>query len=127
MDTPTKHTITTFQDLDAWKLSHTLVLEIYTITKAFPKEELFGISLQMRRSAVSITSNIAEGFGRHSFKDKIHFYTIARGSLMELQNQLIICRDIGIVSKSIFEKLNTLSTDTQRVINGLIRSSGNHL
>jgi four helix bundle protein len=80
--------IRSFTDLDAWKKGHELVLMVYKITKSFPNEEVFGLTIQMRRSAVSSTSNIAEGFSRHTHKEKIQFYSIALGSVTELQNQL---------------------------------------
>jgi four helix bundle protein len=118
--------ITTFRDLNAWRLGHQLVLDVYRGTRAFPKEELFGLSSQMRRSAVSVTSNITEGFGRSSFKDKINFYSMARGSLTELQNQLIIAHDIGILDTPSFEKMESLSTDVHKVTNCLIKTSQNH-
>ena len=69
--------IKSFVDLDAWKEGHKLVLVIYNLTKAFPHEEAFGLNSQMRRCAVSITSNIAEGFSRQSYKEKIQFYSIS--------------------------------------------------
>jgi four helix bundle protein len=78
--------IKNFYDLDAWKKTHKLVLEIYQITKDFPKDEAYGIIGQLRRAASSITANIAEGFSRYHFKDKIRFYYQARGSIAEVQN-----------------------------------------
>ena len=80
--------IVSFTDLNTWREGHTLVLEIYRKTKKFPKEELFGLTSQMRRSAVSVTSNIAEGFSRRSYKEKTQFYFMAQGSLTELQNKI---------------------------------------
>ncbi|NTV22189.1 MAG: four helix bundle protein [Candidatus Yonathbacteria bacterium] len=118
--------IITFRDLNAWKLGHNLVLQVYRMTRFFPKEEMFGLSSQMRRSAISITSNIAEGFGRQSIKDKIHFYTMARGSLTELQNQLIIAHDIGILDDTSFTNAELTSVDVHKIINGLIKTSRNH-
>jgi len=88
--------IKSFMDLDAWKEGHRLVLEIYQITKKFPREELFGLTNQLRRAAVSFTSNIAEGFSRNSYKEKLQFYSMALGSLTEIQNQLLISRDIRL-------------------------------
>jgi four helix bundle protein len=119
------YNIQTFRDLDAWKLGHELVLKIYSASRLFPKEEMFGLTSQLRRSSVSITSNIAEGFGRDSFKDKIHFYVMARGSLTELQNQLIIAKGIEILPQTQFEELEQLSIEAHKVLNGLIRSLRN--
>lgn len=82
-----------FKELEVWKRGHEIVILVYLLTKEFPKEEIFGITNQMRRAAVSITSNIAEGFGRHSYKDKAKFYAISQGSCFELENQILISRD----------------------------------
>src|SRR3989344_1808308 len=97
--------IESFKDLIAWQKGHELVLEIYKITKAFPKEEQFGLTNQLRRAAVSLTSNIAEGFSRRSYKEKSQFYSMALGSLTEVQNQLLIAEDIGYISKQNSSKL----------------------
>src|SRR3989339_237566 len=97
--------IKSFTDLNAWKEGHKLVLEIYQITKNFPKEELFGLIIQLRRAVISYTSNIAEGFSRDSYKDKTRFYSIALGSLTEIQNQLLISRDLNYLSKEEFIRL----------------------
>lgn len=115
--------ITSFTDLDAWKEGHTLVLEVYKTTKEFPREELFGLVSQMRRCVVSITSNIAEGFSRQSYKEKIRFYAVAQGSVTELQNQLIIARDVGYIDKKVFKRLADQSIKVHKIINGLIKSS----
>ena len=86
--------IKNFTDLFVWQKGHKLVLNIYKITNEFPKEEKYGLSDQIKRASVSITSNIAEGFGRDKMNDKAHFYTIALGSVYEIQNQLIIAKDL---------------------------------
>ncbi|MES2629714.1 MAG: four helix bundle protein [Bacteroidota bacterium] len=83
-----------FEKLEAWKLSMNLTTHIYLITKEFPKIEQFGITDQIRRSAISINSNIAEGTGRNTGKDKAHFTTIAYSSMLELLNQLIIAHEL---------------------------------
>ena len=119
-------TIHSFKDLDAWKEGHKLVLMAYKETQKFPREEIFGITNQIRRAAVSITSNLAEGFSRQSYKDKVQFYCIALGSLTELQNQIIICKDIGYISPELYSKFEEQSTIEHRIINGLIKSSKNH-
>lgn len=115
--------IGSFTDLNTWKEAHKLVLMIYKETKYFPKDELFGLTSQMRRAAISVTSNIAEGFSRQSYKEKIYFYSIAQGSITELQNQLLIARDIKYLSTLIFEPIAEQTIITNKLMNGLIRKS----
>lgn len=115
--------IISFTDLNAWKEGHTLVLMIYQITKSFPREELFGLVSQMRRCALSITSNIAEGFSRQSYKEKLQFYYIALGSTSELQNQLLVAKDIGCIIDEKFKELANQTTKVHKIINGLIKKS----
>ncbi len=112
--------ITTFTDLITWTEAHKLVIAIYKITKLFPREEMFGLTNQMRRAAVSITSNIAEGFGRYSFKEKIRFYYISKGSITELKNQLLIARDVEIMTKKQFEEIDIQMNNTYKLLHGLI-------
>jgi len=115
--------IKSFMDLDAWKEGHTLVLDIYKITKRFPKEEIFGLISQMRRCVVSITSNIAEGFSRQSYKEKLQFYSIAQGSVTELQNQLLISKDVNYITENEFQNISEQAIKVHKIINGLIRHS----
>lgn len=115
--------IRNFTDLNAWKEGHALVLIIYDVTKKFPKDENFGLTSQMRRSSVSITSNIAEGFSRQSYRDKTHFYLIAQGSVTELQNQLLISKDVGYVSEERFKEILEQSIKVHKIVNGLIKKS----
>jgi four helix bundle protein len=117
--------INNFTDLDAWKVGHQLVLNIYKLTTSFPKSETYGLSDQMRRCAVSITSNIAEGFSRQSSKEKTQFYYMSKGSLTELYNQLIIARDISYINIDSFNKGEEQITKVGRILTGLIRSSKN--
>jgi len=113
--------IKSFTDLSAWKEGHKLVLMIYKISEIFPNKEVFGLTNQMRRASVSITSNIAEGFGRNTAKDKCQFYFIAYGSLTELQNQLIIARDIKYLNEESFKKIADQTIIVAKLINGLKR------
>ena len=115
--------IQSFTDLDTWKQGHKLVLMLYKTTKIFPKEEIFGLTSQMRRCVVSITSNISEGFGRRSYKEKSHFYSIARGSLLEFQNQLFICRDLKYISDDQFNEIYTQSISVHKLVNALLRKT----
>jgi len=118
--------IKSFTDLIAWKEAHVLVLMVYIVTKEFPKEEIFVIVTQMRRSAISISSNIAEGFSRKSKKEKTQFYHTSLGSITELQNQLLISRDLNYINKEQFTKIAQQSVKVSKLVNGLIKSSQDH-
>lgn len=115
--------IKSFTDLNAWKEAHLLVLEIYKITGNFPKEEQFGLTNQIRRAVVSITSNIAEGFSRNSYKEKSQFYSMALGSLTEVQNQLLIAKDLKYIISEEFLKLADKTITISKLLNGLIKKS----
>lgn len=112
-----------FMDLRVWQEGHKLVLDIYQQIKKFPKEELFELTSQMKRSAVSITSNIAEGFGRRSYKEKIQFYTISSASIAELQNQLLIARDVSYIGSKEFDILYEQTLVVHKMLTGLIKKS----
>jgi four helix bundle protein len=105
--------------LIAWQEGHKLVLAIYKITEDFPKKEVFGLTNQTRRASVSITSNIAEGFSRKTAKEKIQFYSMSVGSLTELQNQLVIARDIKYLLKNDFNKVAKQTVLVHKLICGL--------
>lgn len=96
---------------------------IYEITKKFPKEEMFGLTMQLRRAGVSHTSNLAEGFSRASYKEKTQFYTMALGSLTEVQNQLLVARDVGYLSKGDFDRVAQQTVVVSKLTNGLIKKS----
>lgn len=115
--------IQSFTDLISWQRGHELVISIYRITKSFPREELYSLVDQMRRCAISITSNIAEGFSRKSYKEKIQFYSMALGSTTELQNQLLVAKDVGYITKEQFNLLASLSVEVHKLINGLIKGA----
>ena len=115
--------IKNFKDLNAWKEAHKLVLLIYKLSEKFPKKENFALSNQVTRAAVSITSNIAEGFARNSSKDKIQFYTIARGSLSELESQFVIAKDLGYIEKDELNNLEEKIVTVSKLISGLIKSA----
>ena len=115
--------IKSFTDLNTWKEAHKLVIMIYKITKNFPKDELFGLTNQIRRAAVSITSNIAEGFSRSSFKEKSNFYSIALGSLTETQNQLLVARDVGYIDNGTFQEIGNQTVIVSKLCNGLLKST----
>ncbi len=122
-EAPEKKIITSFMDLHVWQEGHALVLAIYKVTRSFPKEELFGLVSQIRRAAVSVTSNLAEGFGRQSYKEKAQFFFLSRGSLTETQNQLVISKDIGYLSTDEFTKLFAQSIKVHKILTGLIKKT----
>jgi four helix bundle protein len=117
--------ISSFTQLKAWQESHKIVLMTYGLTKKFPKDELFGIISQMRRSAISISSNIAEGFSRNTKGEKQQFYGIAKGSLTELQNQFIVSRDLKYITTKEFDDIAKQTVLVSKLIYGLIYSSMN--
>jgi len=114
--------IRTFEDLEAWQISHKFVLEVYRMTKKFPKDEVYGIVSQLRRAVLSITSNIAEGFSRYHYNDKIRFYYNARGSVSEARNCLILSKDMHYIAEEEYRGLLDNAERILQVINGLIRS-----
>lgn len=111
--------VKTHKDLDVWKQSIQLVKQIYKITQIFPKHEIYGLTNQIRRAAVSVPSNIAEGAGRNSDKEFIQFLHISLGSLAEVETQLIISMEIGYVD-NINTPLNEIN-NIQKMLNGLIK------
>ena len=111
-----------FKDLILWQRAMDLVVEVYALIKKLPKEELFGLSSQMRRAAVSIPSNIAEGYGRHSQRELLRFLTIAVGSTSELETQLIICQQLGYLSAEDYQLLQCSLSSIAKMLNALKRS-----
>jgi four helix bundle protein len=111
-----------YQELKVWQKAREVVVEIYRITKEFPRDEIYGLVSQMRRAAVSVPSNIAEGWGRTSTKDYIRFLKIARGSILELETQIIISCDLEYINEEIKDKLINGVGETGKMINGLIKS-----
>ena len=118
--------IVTFKDLIAWQEGLMLVLSIYRITKLFPKDEMFVLTAQMRRCAISVTSNIAEGFSRRNKKEKNQFYYIALGSLTELHNQVITSKELDYISPTDFENIENQIILVHKLLNGLIKSSADY-
>ncbi len=108
--------------LRAFELADQLVLETYQATQAFPREEQFGLTSQMRRAAVSIASNIVEGCARHSERDYIHALDMAYGSARELQYQVSLAHRLGLLGEESHESLSAALVETTKVLNGLIRS-----
>lgn len=116
--------INSFTDLITWQEAHILVIRIYKLTDLYPNKS-FSLVDQMRRSSVSITSNIAEGFSRRSSKEKIQFYYMSLGSLTELQNQLIISRDINYIKPTTYSEIEMKIIKVQKLLYGLIQSIKN--
>lgn len=112
--------IVSFTDLTVWKQGHILVLQIYRVTNTFPRAEVFSLTDQIRRAGVSVTSNVAEGFGRRSYREKLRFYYIAHGSLLEIKNQLLIARDLKYLSNQDFNLLAEQANKTHQLLRGLM-------
>jgi len=112
-----------FKDLSAWQVAHQLVLLIYKISRGFPKEELYGLTNQIRRAVISIVSNIAEGFNRRSYVEKARFYEIALGSVGEVQCQLEVAKDLGYIGSKDYQELIAVSIDVHKLINGLVKGA----
>jgi four helix bundle protein len=112
-----------FENLEVWKLSRELVKDIYRATSTYPKEERFGLSSQLKRAAVSISSNIAEGSTRWSKKDQSRFYEIAFGSLIEVMNHLILSTDLEFLLETQQTELRTKIDHIGRMLNALYQSA----
>ena len=116
-----------FEQLVVWQRGHELVLSIYNVTKKFPREEIFSLTDQLRRAASSVTANIAEGFGKISTRDKLHFYNISQGSLSETLNHLILARDLDYItaeeSRLLNDKARLVSIMLNRYCQALIRNT----
>jgi four helix bundle protein len=113
--------MTSYKKLDAWIFSMEMVKEIYQLTKSYPKEEMFGLTSQTKRAAVSIPSNIAEGLGRNFKKDSLQFLHISRGSAYELETLLSIAVMTNIINQEIYIHINEMLEKSIRLINGLIK------
>jgi len=117
---PNASPIRRYQDLRVWQLSMDLVVEIYRASETFPKRETYGLSAQCRRAAVSLPSNIAEGHGRKHLGDYLHHLSIANGSLMELETQILIAGRMGFVQPEERASLLQQTSDVGRMLAGLI-------
>ncbi|MBI1864951.1 MAG: four helix bundle protein [Nitrospirae bacterium] len=116
----------TYRDLIVWQKSMTLVTDVFKETRTFPKEEVYALVSQIRRCAISIPSNIAEGYGRKSTGDYLRFLQIAMGSLFEIQTQLEIALNLEFLSRSRFERIHESSREIERMLSSLIRKLKNH-
>jgi len=114
--------IKTFRDIKVWQKAHELVIKIYKITIKFPVEEKYSLVNQMRRAAISVASNIVEGFKRKSVKDRIHFYNIADGSLEELKYQLLVSHDLKYITEEIYQETINLAEEVSKMLNSWIKT-----
>ena len=121
MDKPVR----SYQDLIAWQKAMDLVTEIYEVSHKFPREEIFALTSQLRRVAVSIPSNIAEGQGRSSRKEFLYFLGNAKGSLSEVETQVLIARKLDYIDDEVSNSLLNLSAEVGRILNGLLASLRN--
>ncbi len=115
--------ISSFTQLRAWQEARQLAGDVYRLSQAFPPEERFGLTSQIRRSSISVAGNIAEGFSRNSPKDKSQFYMIALGSLTETLSHGYIAYDLKYISEEKLRLLEQKTTDLHKMINGLIKSA----
>ena len=113
-----------YRDLVVWQKAMGMVTGAYQLTKEFPKEEMYGLTSQLRRSAVSVPSNIAEGYGRKSTQDYLRFLNIANGSLFELQTLLEISRNLEYIPEDSFQTHFDISREVERMLSSLIRKVG---
>lgn len=112
-----------FKGLVVYQKADELVINTYTATRNFPKEEIFALTSQMRRAAISVVANIVEGYARETFKDKARFYYIARGSLQELEYYLDLSLKLNFINQNQFDNLGRLRQETARLLHGLIKAT----
>lgn len=111
-----------FEDLVVWKKAHCFVLSVYKVTTSFPKDELYGLTSQFRRAAVSIPSNISEGYRKKSKLDKLRFYNISQGSLEECRYYIILSKDLGYISEETKDKLMKSIVDVSLLLNSYCKA-----
>jgi four helix bundle protein len=111
-----------FNDLDVWRKAHTLTLDVYEVTKRFPREEIFGLTSQLRRASSSIAANLTEGCGRKSDPELRRFVHLARGSASELEYHLLLARDLTFLSDEDFKRMSKACDEVSRMLNSLSTS-----
>ena len=118
----------TFENVIAWQKAHVFVLQVYRITKSFPSDELYGLTSQFRRAAVSIEANIAEGYKKISKADKLRFMNISQGSIEECRDYILLSRDLQYITDTDFSNLHDALEDASRMLylycNGIINNNG---
>lgn len=111
-----------YRDLLVWQKAMSLVTEVYKATRLFPKEEVYGLTSQIRRAAISIPSNIAEGQGRQSRKEFLQFLAVARGSLLELETQILLAQNLGYMAADQVKQVTDATAELGKMLNGLMNS-----
>lgn len=114
--------VTDFKQLKVWRKAHQMALDTYRVTAAFPKEEMYGLTSQLRRAAASIGANVAEGCGRRSDGEMCRFLQIARGSASEMEYHVLLARDLHFLNEQDFHNLTRQADELQRMLTGLIQS-----
>ena len=118
----------TFENIIAWQKAHQFVLTVYRTTKSFPIEEVYGLTSQFRRAAVSIEANIAEGYKKLSKADKLRFMNISQGSIEECRDYILLSRDLQYISDNDFTELHNMLEETSKMLylycNGIINNNG---
>ena len=110
-----------FTDIEAWKLGRETRKSVYALVKTLPNEERYNLGSQIRRAAISITANIAEGYGRYHYQENIQFCRQSRGSMYEIQDHLITCLDEKYINKENYDKIYSITENAIRAINGYIK------
>ncbi|WP_312346340.1 four helix bundle protein [Chryseobacterium binzhouense] len=118
--------IISFKDLIVWQKSHAFVLEIYRISSLFPKEETYALTSQVKRAAVSIPANIAEGFSKKTLPNKLNYISHSEGSLQEVKYYLILAKDLDYINKATFENTVILCEEIGKLLNGYIKTIKNY-
>ena len=119
--------ISTWRDLKVWQKAHELTLLTYKVTKQFPSDEKFGLSSQMRRAAVSVASNIVEGFHRRTVRESLNFYNMAGGSLEELRYQYVLSSDLGYVSRDMYAHAEKVAEEVSKMLMAWVLSQRSHI
>ena len=112
-------TVKHYQELEVWRVGMELAVECYRVTKVFPKDEMFGMTSQIRRAAASIPANIAEGQGREHTKEFLNHLSVARGSLMELETHLILSQRVGLLAEAELKSISAITDRVSRMLSGL--------
>ena len=116
-----------YRDLEVWKISHKLTLDLYAVSKKFPKDEMFGLTSQLRRAAISIGANLAEGCGRRTTPEFARFIRISMGSASELDYHLLLCRDFGFITAEFYQRNSKELIRVRKMLSALLTSVENQM